>query len=326
MIYVLCIVIVSVYLYTILHECLHGFVAYIFSMKLIYVQAFNLRYFFQNNSIKFSKKFLFNGDAGSCLALPKWDTTKRQWIIFIITPLLFTILLVAGALYINKLYIDATYFNVLCFLGVLYCILSIIPIKGTDGYYLWMYLFRKEEFETFLQVMVLCYAQIFSDDCNKKYHIESLAYWRNIKDNKIKQDYLEMILQIQSLRLYKNGKENSISLPNIIENEAKAAYINGSVEYKSIYLFYQYIKGEDNNKIINEYQQFQRELDSSKVWAACFLHILLGKKKDLNELEYSIKCEKSKYEKYGVVNSYHDTEKMYLDKAKFLLSSRANRE
>lgn len=305
---------VIIYIYTILHESMHCLAAYIFSIKLIYAQVFHIRYFFSEKKLKISRNHQFYGNSGSCFALPDWYTTKVQWLGFIIAPLLFNLIVVGAAFYFRYgVFTDVRVFCVIYYVSMIICIWSFIPLEGTDAYYIFLFLFRKEEFETIFQTLVLHYAQVFSDDAYQSFHVDSYDYLNRIKSLEVKRDYLEAVLTTQSLRMYQKGLENCVPLTEVLESEARKNYEEGDASYKGIYLFYLYMKGEAVDRVEKLYQLFSDELDSSEECAVCFLHKLLGRSADAAEMETSIAKEKICFEELGICDAYHDISRMYME-------------
>lgn len=304
--------IIIVYIYTILHELMHSLAAQILGLKLIYAQAFNIRYFFLNKKLKISRKHLFHGSSGSCFALPGWYNTTEQWLGFIVAPLLFNVVVVVAMWSFRySIFEDNTVFNIVYYISIAICVWSLIPLKETDAYYVLLFFLRKKEFQTLFQTHVLHYAQVFSEDLDKPYYIDSNEYLNQIKNVEVRQDYLEAVLTTQSLRIYQKGKNNCMRLPEVLEKEIRKIYSEGDTAYKCSCLFYLYISGEFINVVGDMYKLFEDELDSSKECVACILHLLLNRCTNLKELEASISKERKFFEELGIHDAYCDLSRMY---------------
>lgn len=179
------------FFYILIHECIHLLVAHMFGMKLVFLKYFNSIFLFNEKRVRSYKGNDFNG-VGNSLAFPTWRNTSKQWLSYLIAPYIFTFIM-TGILFFVKIHYecDNIAFNCMLYMGVLYCLWCIIPIKGSDLYYAWLYLFKRNQFDAIYNTLVLNYALIYSDMNNERYLMMKIPNLR--LDNEVMQDWFFLV-------------------------------------------------------------------------------------------------------------------------------------
>lgn len=185
--YILIVLVIS-FVYIFMHECMHFFVAYMFDMKIVFLKYFHLMFLFDENKIKKYKGKEFGG-AGNILVFPTWKNTSKQWLIYLIVPCIFTFIITGILFFIKMNYVyDNIALNCMVYMGIFYCLWCIIPIKGSDVYYVWLYIFKRTQFEVIYRTLLLNYALIFGDMDYEGYFITEIPNLR--LDSEAMQDWI----------------------------------------------------------------------------------------------------------------------------------------
>lgn len=299
-------------LYTFVHEMLHLMIAKIFSMKRIFVKVFGVIILWEERRIKIWKGKDFKG-AGNCFALPTWKNTEIQWIIYIITPWVLTVI---GTLI---LWIIKSYFEIqnlvwdcAFYMGVLYCIWSIFPIKGSDLYYFWMYFLDKERVGMIFHTLKLNYALIFSD-----INIDEFLKQRKIPEN-IRMEFLEDYLCAHmkcSILLLLMGKGE---ISREMEQSYLAFWEKAQAEYQVLFGIYTWLATGENylaNEKWNDRNQGKLSYEN------VFFQILSGKEKSIDKLLEQFKSVTMKFEAIGIKEPYKLEKELYVAKAKKVIDN-----
>lgn len=190
--------------YLILHEIVHAIVAYILHMKIIFIQFLGMVFCLDERKFKVLKKDNDFWDVADCLALPTWKNSVRQWVWYTIMPVLLTILIIVflGLLHGNDI-VTGTTIKCIYYIGIIYCMWSLIPLEGADIYFLYMYFFNKDKLKMYLFVMQSSYSILYSDVC------EDMGYKQNVTGkNELEKTYICSFLRYRILVLLLNSKDD----------------------------------------------------------------------------------------------------------------------
>ncbi len=287
-------------IYTLLHEALHALVAHMLHMKLVMLKLFNIMLLFDEGRVKIYKGKEFGGP-GNCLAFPTWKNTPRQWLTYIILPYSITLISVLVLLYVKITFgWDSVVLDCTFALGVLYVLWSIIPIKGSDLYYLWIYAFERSEFQGIYEILLLNYALIFGDVKYEKnvfkipklgLDSEEMQGWIYAK---LKYD-VDLIL----MGTYKVNKK--------INNFYREAYKHFSDECKLMYAIYVYLlNGNDD-----EWRKHIKDIQPFSSYEYYFGKILIERDNNLDLMMEKMEEEVHKFRSIGVKEAYKLERKLY---------------
>ena len=297
-------VVASVYIFV--HESLHALVAYVLRMKLVLLKFYDVMLLFCENKVKIYKGKEFGGP-GNCLAFPTWKNNYRQWLIYIILPYSITLIATFILLYVKMAYgwdslvLDCTYK-----MALLYVLWSIIPIKGSDLYYLWIYVFHRSKFEAIYEILLLNYAHIFGDMNYEKYSV--------MKRPELSLDSEEMQGWIYARLKYDvdlilMGKYLSHKADNAFYMEAAKHF---SDECKIMYGIYVYLLNGNDDVWRNNI----RDIKVKDTYEYYFGKILIEDQKDINLMMEKIHAELCKFRSIGIKDAYKVESELYIAMAK----------
>ncbi|MCI9127572.1 MAG: hypothetical protein HFG28_10305 [Eubacterium sp.] len=298
--YILIILAVS-YIYIFVHECIHLLIAYMFDMKIVFLKFFNLMFLFDGKTVKKYKDKDFNG-AGNSLAFPTWRNTSKQWLVYLIVPYIFTFIATGMLFFTNMNYTcDNIVFNCMVYMGIFYCLWCIIPIKGSDLYYAWIYILKRSQFDAIYNTLVLNYALIYSDMNYEKYFMMKIPNLR--LESEVMQDWLFSSLKYD-IDLILMGKYR--------ESKNMKAFYGDSFVYfslgcKIVYAIYVYFLTGNDEVWRNNIQ----DVKEPYMYEYCFGRLLIESDVDINLMIDQFDNEIHKYENIGIKDAYKLEKELY---------------
>lgn len=298
--YILIILAIS-FFYVLVHECIHLLVAYMFDMKIVFLKYFNLMFLFDEKMVKNYKDKDFNG-IGNSLAFPTWRNTSKQWLAYLTMPCIFTFITTGIFLFIKMNYVcNNIVFNCMMYMGIFYCLWCIIPIKGSDLYYVWLYILKRNQFDVIYNTLVLNYALIYSDMEYERYFMIKMP---NLKmDSEVTQDWFFASLKYNIDLILMGKYRESKNMRELYNNY----FTSFSLECKIMYAIYVYLLNGNDEVWKNNIQDI-KELPMYEYY---FGKLLLESDANINSMIDKLDNEIHKYENIGIKDAYQLEKELY---------------
>lgn len=289
------------FFYILIHECIHLFVAYMFDMKIVFLKYFKLMFLFDEKRVKKYTGKDFDS-VGNSLAFPTWRNTSKQWLAYLIVPYIVTFI-TTGILFFIKMNdsCDNIVFNCMLYMGGFYCLWCIIPIKGSDLYYAWLYIFKRNQFDAIYNTLLLNYALIYGDMNYERYLMMKIPNLR--LDSEVMQDWFFSNLKydIDLILMKKNRESKNIS---IFYGDSFKYF---SLDCKIVYAIYVYLLN-GNDEVWKKNIQDSKE---SSMYEYYFGRLLMGSDANINSMIDKFDNEIRKYENIGIKDAYKMEKELY---------------
>lgn len=297
---ILIIIAISLF-YVLVHECIHILVAYMLNMKIVFLKYFNLMFLFDEKRVKNYKGKDFNG-IGNSLAFPTWRNTSKHWLAYLTMPYIITFITTGILLFIEMNNVcDNIVFNCVMYMGMFYCLWCVIPIKGSDLYYAWLYIFKRNQFDVIYNTLLLNYALIYSDMEYNKYFMIKISTLKI--DSEVLQDWffsrLKYDIDLILLVKYRESKNMKVLYDNY--------FTNFSLECKIMYAIYVYLL-DGNDEVWKNNIQNIKELP---IYEFYFGKLLLESDANINIMIDKLDNEIHKYENIGIKDAYQLEKELY---------------
>lgn len=223
--------------------------------------------------------------------------------IYIITPCFLTVI-VAAILGVIKIYLKnvSSFFDNILYFAMIFCIISLIPFKGSDIKHLWNYFFNKPTFKTIFNTLRLGYALTFSD-INYDEFIK-LEHVNDKVSKEILDEYMALHIKCAIILLLLSKHE----IPKEINDTYMNYYEKGSDKYKILFAIYtRLLKKEIDFSV---YELLDKS-SKSITYEQFFLEVLMGREKDSGKLSEKLDEEIEKYEAIGIKDAYALEKKLY---------------
>ncbi len=291
-------------IYTLLHESMHALVAYVLGMKLVLLKYFNIMILFEDKKVKIYRGKEFGGP-GNCLAFPTWKNTSKQWLAYIILPYALTLITIATLLFVKLKYgWDSVVLDCTFSMGVFYVLWSIIPIEGSDLYYLWIYAFKRNIFDAIYEVLLLNYAHIFGDMNDEKYNV------MKIPDLSLDSEHMQSLICARlkyDVDLILMGKYVDDKNVNAFYSKA---YKQLSDECKMMYAIYVYLLTGNDDVWLNSINH----TDPPSSYEYYFGKILIEGDSNINIMIERFDEELCKFQDIGIKDAYKLEKELYIRK------------
>lgn len=305
------VIVVACITYLIIHEIVHAIVAYILDMKIIFIQFLGIIFCIDERKFKILKKDNDFWDVADCLALPTWKNSVRQWVWYTIMPILLTILLVIflGVIQCNNIIATGTTIRCIYYIGIIYCMWSLIPLEGADIYYLYMYFFNKNKLKMCHFIMQSSYSILYSVLCENIECMQNVTGESELEKTYICSFFRYKILEILLCPMYDK---------KCLEWEChEDISLNDNDEEMILYQIYKYLRGS-----VIEKKECTRLVKNNDTYDGAFLRIITGMDNDKERLREKLKEEIELAKEIGIRNPYKKIEEQYIAKADELIISR----
>lgn len=297
-------------IYLILHESVHAIVAHVFHMKIIFIQFLGIAFCFDVRKFKIIKKDNDFWDFADCLALPTWRNSIQHWVWYAITPSLLTIVLVVflGVLQGNNI-VTGTTIKCVYYIGIIYCIWSLIPLEGSDIYYLYMYFLNEEKLKRTFFIMQSSYSVLYADICKNIDFKQS----KNVK-SELEKTYICSFFRYKILEIlcFPKHDKKYLEWENFENNSSE-----DNVECEILYKIYKYLYGGNIEK-----KECCRLVQKDDTYDGAFLRIIIGMDHDTKRLKEKLNVEIELAKRIGIKNPYKKLEELYISKADAIIINR----
>lgn len=296
--------------YLILHEIVHAIVAYILDMKIIFIQFLGIVFCMDERKFKILKKDNEFWDVADCLALPTWKNSIRQWVWYTIVPILLTILLTIslGVIQCNDIATGTT-IRCIYYIGIIYCMWSLIPLEGADIYYLYLFFLNKDKLKMYHFIMQSSYSLLYSEPC------ENVQYMQNVTgESELEKTYICSFLRYKILEI--------LICPMYDKkcSEWEDHEDTSSKNSDEQLILYQICKSLCGSVI--EKKVCDRLVKNNDTYDSAFLRIIIGMDNDTERLREKLNEEIELAKEIGIRNPYKKLKEQYIAKADELIISR----